>query len=170
MQFHYIIKIMTINGQIRDKKLQYDIDRKAAEISTKSSGKLHKYEYLTASPVYLIEYISIYQYINTNIQNIPIYLIEEAKFPYSPLGKTFEKQTKTIEDQGKKQIDALKNLKLKLIEEETKPIEDKPNNQSRAAIIFSDLINKSKELMKELRDNVDYNYLKFEYVDKKMMM
>ena len=86
------------------------------------------------------------------------------------MGKTFEKQTKTIEDQGKKQIDALKNLKLKLIEEETKPIEDKPNNQSRAAIIFSDLINKSKELMKELRDNVDYNYLKFEYVDKKMMM
>ena len=86
------------------------------------------------------------------------------------MGKTFEKQTKTIEDQGKKQIDALKNLKLKPIEEETKPIEDKPNNQSRAAIIFRDLINKRKELMKELHDNVDYNYLKFEYVDKKMMM
>ena len=38
---------MTINDQIRDEKLQYDINRKAAEISAKSSGKLHKYEYLT---------------------------------------------------------------------------------------------------------------------------
>ena len=29
-------------------------------------------------------------------------MIEQAKFPYSPLGKAFEKQIKTIEDQGKK--------------------------------------------------------------------
>ena len=33
-------------------------------------------------------------------------MIEQAKFTYSPLGKAFEKQTKTIEDQGKKQIKA----------------------------------------------------------------
>ena len=98
-----------------------------------------------------------------NILLVKIYLTEEAKFTYSPLGKTFERQTKTVEDQSKKQINASENLKLK-------PIEDKPNNQSRAAVIFSDLINKRKELMKELHDNVDYNYLKFEYVDKKMMM
>ena len=32
--------------------------------------------------------------------------IEQDKFTYSPLGKAFEKQTKTIEDQGKKQIEA----------------------------------------------------------------
>ena len=48
---------------------------------------------------------------------------------------------KTFENQGKKQVDALKNLKLK---EETKPIEDKSNNQSRAKIIFNELINKEK--------------------------
>ena len=29
-------------------------------------------------------------------------VIEQAKFTYSPLGRAFEKQTKTIEDQGKK--------------------------------------------------------------------
>ena len=29
-------------------------------------------------------------------------MIEEARFTYSPLGKAFEKQTKTIEDQGEK--------------------------------------------------------------------
>ena len=54
------------------------------------------------------------------------------------MGKAFEKQIKTIEDQGKKQVDALESLKPK---EETKPIEDKPNMQSRAAIIFNEIIN-----------------------------
>ena len=33
--------------------------------------------------------------------------MELAKFTYSPLGKVFEKQTKTIEDQGKKQVKAI---------------------------------------------------------------
>ena len=65
-------------------------------------------------------------------------IIEQAKFTYSPLGKAFEKQLKTIEDQRKKQIKALKDLKAK---EQTKPIEDKANNQSKAAIIFDDLMN-----------------------------
>ena len=77
------------------------------------------------------------------------------------MGKAFEKQIKTIEDQGKKQVDALENLKPK---EETKPIEDKSNNQSKATIIFNDLINKRKKIMSELHDSVDYNNLKFEYV------
>ena len=137
---------MTINNQIRDEKLQYDIDRKAAEISAKSSGKLHKYEYLTGEEI-----------LPSNQQQI----IEQAKFIYSSLGIAFEKQIKTTEDQGKKQIDALESLKPK---EETKPIEDKPNNQSRVAIIFHELIKKRKDLMKELHDSVDYNNLKPEYV------
>ena len=33
-------------------------------------------------------------------------IIDQAKFTYSPLGKDFEKQTETIEEQGKKQIKA----------------------------------------------------------------
>ena len=39
---------MTINDQIRDEKLQYDINKKAAKISALSSGKIGKYEYLTS--------------------------------------------------------------------------------------------------------------------------
>ena len=39
------------------------------------------------------------------------------------MGKAFEKQTKTIEDQGKKQIDTLVSLKAKVIT----PRETKPN-------------------------------------------
>ena len=38
-------------------------------------------------------------------------IIEKAKFTYSTLGKAFEKQTKIIEDQEEKQVDALKSLK-----------------------------------------------------------
>ena len=38
---------------------------------------------------------------------------EQAKFTYSLLGKAFEKQIKTIEDQGQKKVEALKDLKPK---------------------------------------------------------
>ena len=47
---------------------------------------------------------------------------------------------------------------------ETKLIESKPNNQSKAAIIFNELISKGKGLMKELYDRVDYDNLKFDFV------
>ena len=137
---------MTINNQIRDEKPQYDINREASKISALSSGNIQKYEYITGEDI-----------LPSNQQQI----IEQAKFTYSPLGKAFEKQIKVAGDQCKKQVDALENLKLK---EETKPIEDKPNNQSRAAIIFNDLINKRKELMNKLHDSVDYNNLNFEYI------
>ena len=50
--------------------------------------------------------------------------------------------------------------------EETKPIEDKSNNQPKAAIIIHKLINERKVLMKELYDRVDYNNLEFESVSK----
>ena len=84
---------MTINDQIRDEKLQYDINREAAKISALSSGKIHKHEYLTGEDI-----------LPSNQQQI----IEQAKSTYSPLGKAFEKQVKTIEGQGQKQVDALK--------------------------------------------------------------
>ena len=88
---------MTINDQIRDEKLQYDINRDAAKISALSSGKIDKYEYLTGEEI-----------LPSNQQQI----MEQVKFTYSPLGKAFEKQI-TIEDQGQKQVDALKQLKPK---------------------------------------------------------
>ena len=87
---------MTIEDQIKDEKLQYDINREATKISALSLGKLDKYEYLTGEEI-----------LPSNQRQI----IEQAKFTYSPLGKAFEKQTKTIEDQGKKQVDVLTALK-----------------------------------------------------------
>ena len=48
--------------------------------------------------------------------------------------------------------------------EQTKPIEDKSNNQSKGTIIFNDPINKRKQIMSKLHDSADYNNLKFEYL------
>ena len=77
------------------------------------------------------------------------------------MGKAFEKQIKTTEDQGEKQVNALEDLTSK---EQTKPIENKSNNCSKATAIFNEVINKRKEIMSELYDSVDYNNLKCEYV------
>ena len=43
---------MTIDDQIRDEKLQYDINREAAKISALSSNKFNKYEYLTDEEIF----------------------------------------------------------------------------------------------------------------------
>ena len=42
---------MTINDQIRDEKLQYNINREAAKISALSSGKIDKNEYITGQEI-----------------------------------------------------------------------------------------------------------------------
>ena len=104
---------MKINDQIRDEKLQHDINREAAKISALSSSKIHKYEYLTGEDI-----------LPSNQQQI----IEQAKFTYSPLGKAFEKQIETIEDQGEKQIDYLNDLEPK---EQTKALTYKSDDDKK---------------------------------------
>ena len=42
---------MTVDDKIRDEKLQYHLNRKAAKISTLSSRKIDKYEYLTGEEI-----------------------------------------------------------------------------------------------------------------------
>ena len=76
---------MTIDDKIKDEKLQYDINREAAKISALSSGKIDKYEYLTGEEI---------------LPSDQSRIIEQAKFTYSLLSKAFEKQIKTIEEQG----------------------------------------------------------------------
>ena len=136
---------MTINDQIRDEKLQYDINREAAKISALSSGKIHIYEYLTGEEI-----------LPSNQQQI----IEQAKFTYSPLGKAFEKQIKAIENQGQKQIEALKDLKPK---EQTKATEGESSNQPKATNTFNDLIKERNSRMNNLYESVDMNKSYFKY-------
>ena len=86
---------MTINDKIKDEKLQFDINREVAKISALPSGKIDKYEYLTGEKILLSDQSRI---------------VEQAKFTYSPLSKAFEKQIETIEEHGKKQVEALEVL------------------------------------------------------------
>ena len=88
---------MTIDNKIRDEKLQYNIDRETASKSALTSGKIDKYEFLAGEKI---------------LPSDRSRIIEQAKFTYSPFSKVFEKQIKTIEDQGIKQAEALKALKL----------------------------------------------------------
>ena len=88
---------MTTDDKIKGEKLQFDINREPAEISVLLSGKIDKYRYLTGEKL-----------LPSNQSRI----IEQAKFTYSPLGKAFAKQIKTIEVQGKKQVEALEVLKV----------------------------------------------------------
>ena len=90
---------MTIGGKTRDEKLQYDIKRNKAKLSALSSGRIYKYEHFTDEEI-----------LSSNQSHI----IEKARFTYSPLEKAFEKQTKTIEEQGRKQIDAITNQNERL--------------------------------------------------------
>ena len=81
---------MIVDNKFRDEKLQYDINRESANISTLSSGKIDKCEYLPGEEI------------------LPPHqnrVIEQAKFTYSFLGNALEKQMK-------KQVYALKSLNL----------------------------------------------------------
>ena len=124
---------MTIDDQIRDEKLPYDISKEGAKISALSSSKIHKYEYLTVEDI-----------LPSDQQQIT----QQAKFTYSALGKAFEKQVKTIEDHGQKQVEALKTLKSddkKLAIDDVIP-DSTLNNEE---------VKKDLEKIKELQKNVD---------------
>ena len=117
---------MTIEDQIKDEKLQYDINREAAKISALSSGKIDKYEYLTGEEI-----------LPSNQQQI----IQQAKFTYSPLGKAFEKQIKTVENQGKKQVKAIQDNKQLVNINKDDDYKDKLL-LSKEREIFKDIYNK----------------------------
>ena len=112
-------QIKILNRKIKQNESQYDLDREAAKISALSSNNLDKYEYLTGEDL-----------------GLKPSTVEQAKFEYSPLGKIFnkglskddkkegilkrikniegknEEQLKLIEDQGKKQLEEIKNINI----------------------------------------------------------
>ena len=132
---------MTIEDQIKDEKLQYDLHREAAKISPLSSGKIDKYEYLTGEEI-----------LPSNQQQI----IQKAKCNYSPLGKAFEKQTKTIENQGKKQVKAIQYNK-QLVNININKDDDYKNKLllSKEREIFKDIYNKRLDKIEELNNKID---------------
>ena len=126
---------MTYNDQIRDKKLQYDINREAPKISALSSGKIHKYEFFTGEDI-----------LPSNQQQI----IEQARFTYSLLEIAFEKEIKTTEDQGEKQIKAIQDQgHVKTIKKYAHDAEDTPFI-SKQKEIFNKLVGKTREKITDL--------------------
>ena len=93
-------------------------------------------------------------------------IIEQAKFTYSSLGKTFEKQPKTIEDQEEKQIKATQDKSIK----NTNKCYDYDNDYGEELLIpkereiFRDIYNDRLEQLQLASRNVDYNNLDYEVI------
>ena len=118
-----IKKLITTNDDnIIDEKLKYDINREAAKLSTLSSGKINKYEYLTGEEVRPFS---------------RKHQIKQAKFAYSPVGKALKKQTE-------KQVRALKFLELSNQKYELKEIQ----GISPKSMLNDLIINHLKDIIK----------------------
>ena len=107
---------MTIDYKIRDEKLPCHINRESAKMSILSWSKIDKYEYCTGKAILLSDQSRI---------------IEQAKFIYYPLEKALKRQTKTIEDQRRKQIDVITNQNERLAAS---------TNRDDYKIIFEELV------------------------------
>ena len=103
---------MKIDNKIRDGKLQCNINREASKMSTASSAETDKYKYLTSKEI---------------LPSSQSGIKKQANFADSPFGKAFEKQIKTIEDQGGKQIKAFEGYGKQLI---------KSNREKESLTIF----------------------------------
>ena len=100
--------IIISEDKIKDEKLQYDINREAVKISALSSGNIAKYEFLTGEEI---------------LRSDESRIIEEAKFTYFSLQKDSEKEMKTLQEQGRKQVEALKVLKQEENQQDLKSTE-----------------------------------------------
>ena len=139
----------------------YDLDRKAAKISTLSSNNLDKYEYLTGEDL-----------------GLKPSTIEQAKFEYSPLGKIFNKG---LSENDKKEglLKRLKNIEIALKgliggeekDKDKQKTQQNNNIDSKPLNVFDYLKSLSQEannLMDEIEDaNDDIDYDKLSFVGSK---
>ena len=145
---------MRTDDKIRDEKLQCNINSEAAKVSALSSRKIDKYEFLTGEEI---------------LPSDQSRIIEQAKFTYSPLGKAFEKQTKTIEEQGEKQIKVLEDHGKQLIESNERIKKD--FNIDRDSLLFHEQQQKIFNRLAEeksyefnnLKENINPNNLVYKF-------
>ena len=127
------------------------------KLSALSSGKIDKYEYLTGEEI-----------LPSNQQQT----IQQAKFAYSPLGKAFEKQTKTIEDQGKKQVKAIQDRQIANINNKGNY---KDNYKDKLLLlkereIFKDIYNKRLDKIEELNNKINNDNLEYAVYSRKELI
>ena len=157
---------MTVTNQIKllDRKTmqneaQYDLNRKAAKISTFPSDNLDKCEYLTGDDLGLKP--------NT---------VEKAKYENSPLGKIFNNGLNEEEDKKEGLLKRLKNIGDKN-EELLKISKNKTENIKEITDFSEEPLNpEGKALIEEIRiiqKDIDYkklkitcgNYVEYEFSD-----
>ena len=85
-------------------------------------------------------------------------MIELAKLTYSPLCKEFEKQIKTIEDQGKKQIKALEKHGKQLVKSSG---EKESLTLFKQKEIFRGLANKKMGEVQNLSKQINFDNLTY---------
>ena len=79
--------MITIDDKVRDRNLQYKINREAQKTSALSSGTIDEHEYLAGVKI---------------LPSDQSRMVEEAKFIYSPLQNVSKNKQKKIEDPAKK--------------------------------------------------------------------
>ena len=136
-------QIKIINRKITQNETQYDLDRKAAEISALSSNNLDKYKYLTGKDL-----------------GLKPSTVEKAKFEYSPLGNIFNKGF-SEEDKKEGLLKKLKNIEDK--NEQLLKIKNKTENIKEITdFVEKPLSLEAKTLIEEIRaikNDVDYKKL-----------
>ena len=110
--------------------------------------KIYKYEYLTVEEILPPDQRRV---------------IEQANFPYSPLGKAFEKQTKTIEDQEQKRIKATEEHGKQLIKSSGEKDSLELLKQKET---FDELVNEKMFEINKLSEGIDFNNLIYHYTGK----
>ena len=120
-------QIKILDKKIMQNEAQYDLDRKAAKISALSSNNLDKYEYLTG------EYLGLKPS-----------TVEQARFEYPPLGKTFNKGLdKDDKKEGLfKRLKNIENPQKGSNNSNNKP--DSARSKSSISSIFDSISSKSK--------------------------
>ena len=133
-------QIKILNRKIKQNEVQYNLDRKAAEISALSSKNLDKYEYLTGEDL-----------------GLKPSTVEKAKFEYSPLGKIFNKGL-SEEDKKEGLLKKLKNIEDK--NEELLKIKNRQENIKEVSNFVRDPLSlEAKALIEEIKiiqKDVDY--------------
>ena len=136
-------QIKILNRKIKQNEVQYNLDRKAAEISALSSKNLDKYEYLTGEDL-----------------GLKPSTVEKAKFEYSPLGKIFNKGL-SEEDKKEGLLKKLKNIEDK--NEELLKIKNRQENIKEVSDFVRDPLSlEAKALIEEIKiiqNDLDYRNL-----------
>ena len=129
---------MTIDDHIRDEKLQYNINREAAKISTLSSNKFNKYEYLKGEEILPFNQKQIFWKINKNNWR--------SRRKTNWCFKRLKRQQKKTKTKTKKQIHAVDYKNKSLI----------PREREIFKNTYNERLNKIEELYK-----IDYDDLIF---------